>query len=231
VTNAYREYGEANPSRYGYKVTGDALSGGVPELTCDADEFSPVGEYPIHITAGSITDEAVDYVDGTLFVLPALLTVTANDAERPAYQHNPEFTVSYEGWRNDEDESVLDELPIVTTTATWQSPAGEYPLTVSGGAAHNYEMEYIPGTLTITDAPIPTGVVAIDNGQLTNDNYGSVYDLQGRLVSRGYEGTWVRGYENSNNAHEGNLAPSHHSTPAPSMKNGIYIINGKKYIK
>ena len=222
VTNAYREYGEANPSRYGYKVTGDALSGGVPELTCDADEFSPVGEYPIHITAGSITDEAVDYVDGTLFVLPALLTVTANDAERPAYQHNPEFTVSYEGWRNDEDESVLDELPIVTTTATWQSPAGEYPLTVSGGAAHNYEMEYIPGTLTITDAPIPTGVVAIDNGQLkidnygqlTIDNYGSVYDLQGRLISRGYE--------------------------VPSMKKGVYIVrsaegrlqgkNGKKII-
>ena len=245
VTNAYREYGEPNPSKYGYKVTGDALSGGVPELTCDADEYSPVGEYPIHITAGSITDEAVDYVDGTLFVLPALLTVTADDAERPAYSHNPEFTMSYEGWRNDEDESVLDELPIVTTTATWQSPAGEYPLTVSGGQAHNYELEYIPGILTITDAPIPTGI-GNEELRMKNEEWrGGIYDLMGRLVSRGYEGTEVRGYENSidsrseergarsensNEALDSNLAPSHPRASVPSMKKGIYIMNGKKII-
>ena len=43
-----------------------------------------------------------------------------------------------------------------------------------------------------------------------------VYDLQGRLVSRGYVGT--------------GLAPSHPRTPAPSMKKGVYIVGGKKYV-
>ena len=54
-----------------------------------------------------------------------------------------------------------------------------------------------------------------------------VYDLQGRLVYRGYAGTEVRGYENSD---EGNLAPSRPRTPAPSMKKGIYIIGGRKFV-
>ena len=65
----------------------------------------------------------------------------------------------------------------------------------------------------------------------------SIYDLQGRMIYRGYEGTKVRGYENQRsaptgkaNSDEGNLAPSHPRTPAPSMKKGVVIINGKKFI-
>ena len=67
-----------------------------------------------------------------------------------------------------------------------------------------------------------------------------VYDLQGRLVSRGYVGTGVPGYENQrsaptgkanrNKVHDGNLAPSHPRTPAPSMKKGVYIVGGRKYV-
>ena len=67
-----------------------------------------------------------------------------------------------------------------------------------------------------------------------------VYDLQGRLVSRGYAGTGVSGYENQrsaptgkanrNKVHDGNLAPSHPRTPAPSMKKGVYIVGGRKYV-
>ena len=45
-----------------------------------------------------------------------------------------------------------------------------------------------------------------------------IYNLQGRLVNRGYEGTEVRWDENSN------LAPSHPRTFAPPMKKGIYIV-------
>ncbi len=57
-----------------------------------------------------------------------------------------------------------------------------------------------------------------------------IYDLQGRLVCRGYEGTMVRGYEISNKEHDSNLAPSHPRTSAPSIRKGIYIQNGRKII-
>ncbi|MBQ1773321.1 MAG: choice-of-anchor J domain-containing protein [Prevotella sp.] len=80
------------------------------------------------------------------------------------------------------------------------------------------------------EAVIPTAI-SLSSTPITH-HPSPVYDLQGRLVYRGYEGTEVRGYESSIvEGEEGNLAPSHPRTPAPSMKNGIYIINGKKYIK
>ena len=75
---------------------------------------------------------------------------------------------------------------------------------------------------------LPTGILSIEHSTLNIEN---CYDLQGRLVYRGYEGT-SRGYENSD---EGNLAPSHPRTPAPSrfvpsMKKGIYIVGNKKLV-
>jgi hypothetical protein len=83
---------------------------------------------------------------------------------------------------------------------------------------------------------LPTGIRNIEHSTSDIEN---CYDLQGRLVyrgyegtSRGYEGAKVRGYENSD---EGNLAPSHPRTPAPSrfvpsMKKGIYIVGNKKLV-
>ena len=83
---------------------------------------------------------------------------------------------------------------------------------------------------------LPTGILSIEHSTL---NIQHCYDLQGRLVyrgyegtSRGYEGAKVRGYENSD---EGDLAPSHPRTPAPSrfvpsMKKGIYIVGNKKLV-
>ena len=89
-------------------------------------------------------------------------------------------------------------------------------------------------------APIPTGLTNEDlrmknqwstpTGKTNEEWQGALYDLQGRLVCRGYEGTKVRGYEISNKVHDSNLAPSHPRTSAPSIRKGIYIQNGRKII-
>ena len=81
-------------------------------------------------------------------------------------------------------------------------------------------------TLSDFDGSAPTGIENEElrtNGRrlwgkpMKNDeSRGGVYDLQGRLVSRGYGGT--------------GLAPSHPRTPAPSIKKGVYIVGGKKYV-
>ena len=44
---------------------------------------------------------------------------------------------------------MLTKKPTVTTTATKDSPAGEYPVTVSGAVAANYEITYVDGMLTV----------------------------------------------------------------------------------
>lgn len=65
--NAIREVGQANPA-FSYEVIGDYVEGRA-ELTCDADKDSPVGKYVIHVSPGTITEEGVEYVDGTLFII------------------------------------------------------------------------------------------------------------------------------------------------------------------
>ena len=147
-------YGDEVPELT-YSVVGTPPSQ-APALSTAATKTSPVGTYEITI-AGS--DNDVDYQPGTLQVLPAQLTVTAGDVVIGAGMDIPTLTLTYEGFRNgDTEETALSEKPTVTTTATKDSPCGNYEISVSGGSAANYDMVYYSGTLTITpnqDAALP----------------------------------------------------------------------------
>ena len=87
----------------------------------------------------------------TLTVNKAVLTVKADDCSRSEGEENPQFTLSYMGFKYSDNESSLTQKPIATTTANKNSAAGTYPITVSGGHSNNYTFEYVSGTLTIVD--------------------------------------------------------------------------------
>ena len=78
------------------------------------------------------------------------------------------------GWKLDEDESVLTKKPIATTTATKDSPIGEYDIVVSGGEAENYELSYENGVLTVIES---TGICEISVTYPVD-----IYTLQGHKV-------------------------------------------------
>ena len=82
-------------------------------------------------------------------IAKAPLKIKAGTYTRTQGEENPEFTLEYEGFKNDETEEVLTKKPTVTTTATKDSPAGEYPVTVSGAVAANYEITYVDGMLKV----------------------------------------------------------------------------------
>ncbi len=145
-----RVYGDANPT-FEYEVSGTALVG-VPEITCEATATSPVGTYPIVIKKGSVTNYNDTYVNGTLTITKAPLAVKAGTYTKKQGEENPAFTLTYDGWKNNETEAVLTKKPTATTTATKESAPGEYPVTISGGEAQNYELSYTPGKLIVTDA-------------------------------------------------------------------------------
>jgi hypothetical protein len=88
----------------------------------------------------------------TLTVNKAALTITANDCTKEEGEENPEFTVSYSGFVNEEDATVLITQPSISTTATVSSQAGTYPIAVSGAEAANYDITYVNGTLTVIPA-------------------------------------------------------------------------------
>ena len=147
-----REYGEENPA-FEFTSAGAPLEG-MPEISCEATATSPVGTYPIIIKKGGVTNYNDSYVNGTLTITKAPLKITAGDYTRMQGQMNPEFTLTYEGFKNGETEDVLTKKPVATTEATLTSPVGIYEVTVSGAEADNYDISYVNGTLTVTTAEL-----------------------------------------------------------------------------
>ena len=142
-----RQYGEANPN-FEYTTAGATLSG-TPAISCAATAASPVGEYDIVASKGSVTNYNVTYVNGKLTITKAPLTVTAKSYTIKQGDAMPTFEVEYSGFKNNETASVLSTQPTVRTTATSASEPGTYDIIVSGAAASNYDITYVKGTLKI----------------------------------------------------------------------------------
>ena len=160
-------YGENLPTLT-YKVENGTLNG-KPSLSTTAAKTSAVGTYPITVTRGTVTNTLVTFVDGTLTINKAPLTVGVQNVTITEGDPIPTFTLTYSGWKNsDTAERAFTAKPTASTTATSSSKAGTYDITVSGGTAKNYTMSYQKGTLTILkkDEPEP-----YDNTPLTQDMY------------------------------------------------------------
>lgn len=180
-----RQYGRSNP-KLTFQVKGAPVNG-TPDLVADPDATTPVGEYPIVVTAGTITSAGLQCQQGIFTVEPAPVTVTAASFIRDVGQPNPDFTISYSGFRNREKaEDVLLREPIVECDATPDSPAGTYEIRVSGAEAQNYIFDYVPGVLTIID-PDAVHDLARPSKPTT------LYDLGGRPVKSTRRGVYING--------------------------------------
>ena len=150
VKNVTREYGDENPI-FEYTTEGCTLNG-TPKLTCDATATSPIGTYEIVAKQGTITNFNVTYISGTMTIEKAPLTVSAGTYTKKQGDPMPEFTPTYSGFKNDENETVLTELPVMTCEATAESKPGEYIVTISGAKATNYIITHVNGILTVNEA-------------------------------------------------------------------------------
>lgn len=141
-----RKYGEDNPSLE-YDVTGDIE--GVPTLSCEATATSPVGTYPIVVSKGSVTNYNDTYINGTLTITKAPLTITAQNYVIKQGEALPTFEVTYDGFKNKETKDFLAKQPTITCAATSSNVLGTYEIVVSGAETENYEITFVNGTLTI----------------------------------------------------------------------------------
>jgi hypothetical protein len=152
--DASRAYGSVNPTftlSYSGFVNDNTASniGTKPVATTTATSYSNAGTYSITCSGGSATNYNFIYNTGTLTVTKALLTIGASNATRNYGAGNPTFSVTYSGFMNSENETVLSALPQAGCTATSTSNVGTYPINVSGGYATNYDFSYRTGTLTV----------------------------------------------------------------------------------
>ena len=140
-------YGDALPE-FAFTSEGATLSG-TPAISCEATASSPVGTYPIVISKGSVSNINDSYVNGTLTIKKAPLTIKADNLTKKQGQPLPTFTATYTGFKNGETEDVLTTKPTFNCEATATSALGTYDITVSGAEAQNYEISYEKGTLTV----------------------------------------------------------------------------------
>lgn len=153
----FMTYGDANPvftaSYTGFKNTDTAfdLDAG-PEFHPVGTEIFTAGNHIISVSNAQDNNYDFEYAEGVLSVSKAILSITADDKRRIFKQENPELTVQYSGFRHNEDQSVLTELFLISTTADINSSAGEYPIVVEQGGSLNYDIVHINGVLTIDKA-------------------------------------------------------------------------------
>jgi hypothetical protein len=166
--DASRSYGAANPSftvTYSGFVNGETASslGGVVTFTAPATASS-VGTYTGQIVPSGLTSTnyAITYVNGTLTITQAALTITADDQSRAYGAGNPSLTVTPTGLVNGDTLVSIGVTPALTTIALTTTGVGSYPISISGPASTiNYAISYLGGTLTITAAGTSVTVSAL----------------------------------------------------------------------
>ena len=171
-----RYYGSPNPvltiTYTGFKNNDDAsVLDILPTATTSALVTSDIGVYSIMLSGGSDNNYSLTLEDGSLEILKAPLTITADDKEKFYGEANPVLTISYSGFVLGQDQSILTVLPTVETAADMNSVAGSYDIDVYGAEAANYSFIYVTGVLTIRKADQTITFNAIPEGLRMTQEY------------------------------------------------------------
>jgi gliding motility-associated-like protein len=174
ANNLSKVYGAANPALT-LTYTGFVGTDNNSKLTTQAIvsttavTASPVNAYPITPAGAAAANYTITYVQGTLTVTPAALTVSVTNVSKAYSAAIPVFTINYTGFITGESKTNLITQATATTTATPASPVGVYPITLSGATSPNYNITYsTAGVLTISKAVLTIAAVS------TTANYGSI---------------------------------------------------------
>jgi alpha-tubulin suppressor-like RCC1 family protein len=146
--------------------TASVLGGGFGCGTA-ATPTSPVGTYTSSCSASTDANYTVSYIDGSVTVTPAPLTVTASSATMTYGGAVPTISPIVAGLQNGEDVSVLGAGLMCSTAAVSSSPVGTYASLCSGALDSNYTIVYVEGTVTVTAASL---IVTASSG---STGYGS----------------------------------------------------------
>jgi mucin-19 len=173
AVNKIRGYGEANPeltySFTGFKNADDVTVIDVlPVLETPAVATTSVGRVPVALTGGSDNNYDFLLTDGSMEITKTILEIKSDNKTKVYGQVNPALTLSYNGFVNNEDPSVLSQLPQVSASTDVLSNAGEYPLNINstGVSSDNYDIRYSEGKLTITKAPLQVSAESVSKKYL-----------------------------------------------------------------
>ncbi len=157
VDNQTMIYGGTLPEPSGSFTSGFVNGDNVDSLTTQptintvaAD--SHAGSYAI--VAGGAVDPNYTfiYVNGTLNITRAPLAINADDQSMVYGGTLPALTATFTGLVNGDTPGTVTGLDLATVPVS--SHAGSYAITPSGAVDSDYCITFVPGTLTITPAPL-----------------------------------------------------------------------------
>lgn len=109
------------------------------------------------------------------------LWITADNKVKTYGTDNPPFTLKFDGFVNGDDQSVLQAQPVAATSASAQSAAGVYPISVNGAMSDKYAIHYTSGSLSVEKAHLL--VTAESDTVLAT---GQPYDNQNGVIYTGF---------------------------------------------
>ncbi len=128
----------------------------------DSSLTQGAGTYTDEISIGSASGDAsgfaaanydIAYISGDLTINPAALTITADNISKVYGGADPVRTVTYSGFKNGEDDSVIFGLVVSAPTGS-SATAGTHTITPSSATAANYSISFVPGTLSVGKASL-----------------------------------------------------------------------------
>ena len=169
ASSASLTYGGAAPTiaaSYSGFVNGDGASSLTTPPTCSTavTSVTAVGSYTSSCAGAVDTNYSITYIDGSVQVTPAPLTITAPSETMVYGSAVPALSASYSGFVDGDGVSTLTTPPTCATTATSASPVGSYAIACSGAVDANYEIGYVDGSMQVTGAAL---VVTASSGSMT----------------------------------------------------------------
>ena len=107
---------------------------------------------------------------GTFTIKTAALTVTANSENITYGDDRPTFSVSYDGFVNNETQSVLEGSVVFACDYVRYGNAGSYSITPSGLKSDNYAITFNNGTLTVNKKQI-TATISLSSYSIYVTDY------------------------------------------------------------
>jgi MBG domain (YGX type) len=144
------------PSYMGF-VNGDTPASLTTQPTCStaATSSSPVGSSPTTSCSGAVDANysTIKYVNGSMTVMPAQLTIIAGNGTMPYGGTSPTILPAFMGLVNGDNAATLGVT--CTSNATSSSPVGNgYTSSCTASTGTNYTINYVRGTVTVTQAAL-----------------------------------------------------------------------------
>ena len=151
----------------------------------------------VTITAVENSDKYIGTASKTFTIGKANLEVKADNFRIGYGTESPAYTATYTGFVGDDTESVLSGTLAISCPYVQGNDVNTYIITLSGLFSSNYDITFVPGTLTVL---LPVNYLDMSGTTQTCNSY---YSLDGSETTLGVAGedTWYVAEDTLNYAH------------------------------